>query len=216
MKKIFLFIIFAMWLSARTASAYDFESDGLYYNISGYHTVEVTNGIKDYSGYVTIPSSVIYQGETYEVTGIGSSAFIFCAFLTGVDIPYSVTEIGSSAFNSCSSLSSVDIPGPVTEIGVFAFSFCSSLSNLTISYSPNLMIGDYAFQGCTALSKVICLAETPPDIMSHTFDQSHYSDVHVVVPVGCVDDYRSAENWSNFATITVYVPEMRNYEGNRW
>ncbi|MBR5169311.1 MAG: leucine-rich repeat domain-containing protein [Muribaculaceae bacterium] len=215
MKKIFLLFLFSLWLSAITASAYEFESDGLYYNINGYHTVEVTSGLQYYSGNVSIPSFVNYQGENYEVTAIGASAFNFCNGLTDVEIPATVTEIGASAFNHCSNLTSVDIPSSVTHIGSFAFSFCSSLSSLTISYSQqSLMIDDFAFQSCDGLTKVVCLAETPPVIMSHTFDQLHYSITTLKVLGDSMDAYRAAETWSQFATITEYV--MTYYNDDHW
>ncbi len=202
-------------MSAITASAYEFESDGLYYNINGYHTVEVTSGLQYYRGNVSIPSFVNYQGENYEVTAIGASAFIFCNGLTDVEIPATVTEIGASAFSHCSNLTSVDIPCSVTHIGSFAFSFCSSLSSIMIPYSQqSLMIDDFAFQGCDGLTKVVCLEETPPVIMSHTFDQLHYSITTLEVPGNCVDTYLAAENWSQFATITEFVTSY--YNDDHW
>lgn len=213
MKKIFLIFVFTLWLSAITARAYEFELDGLYYNINGYYTVEVTYGLQSYKGNVSIPSFVNYQGENYEVTAIGASAFIFCDELTGVDIPASVTEIGASAFNHCSNLISVDIPSSVTHVGSFAFSFCSSLTSIMIPYSQqSLIIDDFAFQGCEGLTGVVCLAETPPVIMSHTFDQLHYRIASLKVPGNCVDTYRAADNWSQFATITVFVTSYRNVD----
>ena len=72
------------------------------------------------------------------------------------------------------------------------------------------MIDDFAFQGCDGLAGIVCLAETPPVIMSHTFDQLHYRIITLKVLGDCVDAYRAAENWSQFATITVYVMSYRN------
>ncbi len=56
--------IFTMLLFSLSASAYEFKSDGIYYNItsSSELTVEVTSGGNQYSGSVTIPSSVTDNG----------------------------------------------------------------------------------------------------------------------------------------------------------
>ena len=117
--------------------AYDFQSGDLYYNITSNvapYTVEVTSGI-DYSGDITIPSSVTYNGITYAVTSIEYYAFYGCSSLTSVTIPNSVTSIGSNAFRNCSSLTSITIPNSVTSIGWSAFEGCSSLTSVTIPNS---------------------------------------------------------------------------------
>ena len=55
-----------------------FQSGDLYYTITSNvapYTVEVTGGNIDYSGDITIPSSVTYNGITYAVAGISSRDF---------------------------------------------------------------------------------------------------------------------------------------------
>ena len=119
-------------LSATTATAHDFEVDGIYYNINSDGTsVSVTykgsyyySYDNEYSGAVTIPSSVTYSGKTYSVTSIGEVTFYECSGLTSVVIPNSVTSIGNYAFKSCSGLTSVEIPNSVTSIGEYAFYKC--------------------------------------------------------------------------------------------
>ena len=118
-------------LSATTAMAHDFEVDGIFYNTSGNNTASVTYKgdswyayANEYSGAVTIPTEVTYEGTTYSVTSIGIDAFLDCSGLTSVVIPNSVTSIGNHAFNSCSGLTSVVIPNFVTSIGDNAFWGC--------------------------------------------------------------------------------------------
>ena len=91
---------------------YDFEYNGLYYNITGPHTVEVTyrdENFNSYSGDVVIPETVTNEGINYNVTAIGAKAFQQCSLLKSVKIPSSVTRSGSYAFFNCTSLTRVDI-----------------------------------------------------------------------------------------------------------
>ena len=126
-------------LCATAATAYDFYVGGIHYNITSStdKTVAVTYGYADYSnanycrGNVVIPESVTYNGITYRVTSIGSSAFIHCSYTTSVTIPNSVTSIGEKAFFDCA-LTSITIPSSVTSIGSFAFSYPYGSANPSI------------------------------------------------------------------------------------
>ena len=85
-----------------SASAYDIEVDGIYYNlIKETKTVEVTCGDIPYSGEIIIPESITFKDTEISVSGIGEKAFFECSKLTSVTIPNSVTSIGNSAFVIC-------------------------------------------------------------------------------------------------------------------
>ena len=98
-----MLIAVATLLFSATASAYDFEVDGFYYNIISLSdlTVGVTAGDNKYSGEMIIPSTVTYKSKTLTVTLIGYYAFYNCYGLTSVTIPNSVTSIDTDAFNGC-------------------------------------------------------------------------------------------------------------------
>ena len=152
----------AMLLCSVMANAHDFEVDGIFYDILSYTdlTVKVTynaSSYKEYSGVVTIPSSVTYEDKTYSVTSIGYVAFGDCTSLTSITIPNSVTSIEGYAFSGCSSLTSVTIPNSVTIIGDDAFYECSNLQSLTIGVGV-LSIGSQK----STPAKVIWLPNTPP------------------------------------------------------
>ena len=173
-------LILALLLSVTTSAfAVEAEIDGLWYEIVTKGKVATVIQYKNdnkYSGNIVIPETVVYEGATCSVTGIGDWAFLYCigltsvtignsvtsigygAFLyciglTSVTIGNSVTSIGGSAFRGCSGLTSVTIPGNVTSIGDHAFLDCSGLTFVTIPNSVT-SIGGSAFSGCSGLTSV--------------------------------------------------------------
>ena len=155
-----------------SAAAYSFESAGIYYNITGNNTVEVTYSDRDnntYSGSVSVPETVTNNGTEYSVTTIGESAFkgsavtsvsmpegitsidydafYECQNLETVALPESLTIFGFRAFESCKLLKTIKIPSGVTAIPGSCFYCCSSLESVTIPEGV-MTIGQYAFLGC--------------------------------------------------------------------
>ena len=153
MKKKLLLTLLAL-LSAELSvqiQAYDARINGIYYNLNkSTKTAEVTQG-GSYSSSVTIPETIVYNGDTYSVTSIGNSAFYRCN-LSSITIPNSVTTIQINAFSQCSYLTSVAIPNSVITIGDSAFSGCN-LSSITIGNGVT-SIGENAFQACKRLTSI--------------------------------------------------------------
>ena len=131
-------LLLALVASVSTIYASDTEVDGIWYDFdSSTKTASVTykgdysgHYYDEYSGSVTIPETVIYNGTTYSVTSIGDYAFSACSSLNSITIPNSVTSIGNDAFSGCSSLTSVTIPNSVTSIEDGAFYKCPSLTSI--------------------------------------------------------------------------------------
>ena len=128
-----------------SASAYDFKEGGIFYDIPNLteKEVTVTYGISynSYSGVVHIPSKVVHNHITYNVTHIGKSAFKDCTNLIAVTIPNSVTEIGVEAFYNCTNIRSLTIGSNVKSIDNKAF---------------------YEKEGMYTIPKVFWLGNTPP------------------------------------------------------
>ena len=158
-----VFLMAALFMSA-TVSAHDIaveNEDGvtIYYIFINKRTELFVSYQGDdyhsavYKGSVVIPESVIYNGETYPVTGISDMAFSDCSDLTSVTIPESVTTIASGAFQECSALTAITIPESVTSIGGGAFSGCSGLTSISIPRNVT-KIEDSIFNRCSGLTSV--------------------------------------------------------------
>lgn len=132
-------------LSHQDCLAYDFQVNGIYYNIisATQNTVEVTYNSKhtwngneyyacNYSGYIKIPSSVQYMGITYKVLGIGEHAFSteagnewadpYKKRLTSITISEGIEYLKECALYHCDGLSYIYLPSTIKELDSGAIS----------------------------------------------------------------------------------------------
>lgn len=143
----------AVLLCSTTVSAYDFEVDGIYYNIlsAAERTVEVTSGTTTYEGDIVIPSIVKYNNLDFSVTAIGTSAFLMSG-ITSIILPHSLTSIGESAFFNCN-ITSITLPESLKSIGKDAFNGCAYLTSINIPEGIT-SIPDNAFSSCFRLETI--------------------------------------------------------------
>ena len=145
--------------SALTAFAVDYPVvNNLKYNFNAAKGTAVVMGIgPDFKNTddIVIPSTVEYNGTTYDVTEIGNSAFLNHSELTGnivFEENSNVTTIGSAAFSGCSGLTGdVNLPDSITIINIRAFTNCSGLNGTLTTPNEVKTIGSYAFSGCKNL-----------------------------------------------------------------
>lgn len=196
MKRIFLLFVFCA--SILCSWAHDFEVDGIYYDITSSTDLAVAVTYKgssyssysdEYSGAVTIPSTVIYNSKTYSVTSIGDWAFYGCSSLTAITIPESVKSIGRFAFSRCSSLTSITISEGVQILGDYAFSYCSALTSVTIPSSIT-GIGTSVFSSSTGGELIVnCNIPSASSDSQGAFSDSDFSKVIIGDGVTSVGDY---------------------------
>lgn len=152
--------LFAVLLPMLASAQIKVEIDGIYYNlIPKAKLAEVTfkgsyPNDSRYTGSITIPATVTYNGVVCNVTSIGKEAFYY-GRITSITIPESVTSIGVSAFYNCEYLRNITISknSQLTEIKEGTFKYCRSLTSITIPEGVT-SIGDYAFCNCDALTSI--------------------------------------------------------------
>ena len=246
------FLCFLTKAGAQTdgTTNYDFMVNGYYYRVTSEteKTVAITYErssyddyydeaifISGYTGSVSIPTSVTYNSQSYQVTSIdahafdgssitavsipdcireiGDGAFLDCRSLQSIILPQSVTSIGSGAFNGCMALTSINIPNGVTTINSSTFVYCQSLSSIIIPENVT-SIGNYAFYGCLSLTSVTVKASTPVGIEYDTF--SNRANATLYVPENSMEAYIASDYWNQFGTIVERptLPENETYTIN--
>ncbi len=91
------------------------NADKNYYLNKETKEVKLTTGVTPYSGDVVIPSTITYNGISYDVTSISRSAFLNCSDVTSVTIPSTIKKIDDNAFADCLNLTSIKNYSPTPQ-----------------------------------------------------------------------------------------------------
>ena len=120
-------------------------------------------------------NSTLVSASMSQLITVSARGFYSCTNLRELYAP-KLQEISGHAFTGCTSLEYMDIPN-CSVIGNSAFFGCTSLSYIMLGLS-SCELGSYAFYGCSNLQSIL-------------------------VPSSYVEDYRSAVNWSDYASLIV-------------
>lgn len=132
-------------------------------------------------------------------TAIPGNTFGNCFNLLDFTIPSTVTEIGDSAFNGCFKLPAITLPSGLTTIGSSAFSACYSLTSVTIPASVT-SIKSSAFSSTKSMQEIHLLPTTPPTLANSNAFTGISSTCVFYVPSASLDAYKTASNWSTYAS----------------
>lgn len=121
-------------------------------------------------------------------------------------IPNDIIEIESKAFYKVSGLTSIQLPSTLAKIGISAFGYCGNLTSITIPSSVT-EIGGWAFFGCNRINSATILATTPPTLGLSVFTQTSSTyNYPIYVPAQSVEAYKTATNWSEYASRIQAIP----------
>lgn len=168
-----------------------------------------------------IPDTITYEGRTFSVTEIRPGAFNRAYECNeqykSVYIPNTIKTIGEDAFRGQDKIEKIVVPNSVTSIGKYAFD-SNSLKEFVLGNSVKI-IKEPIFLGMlqrTQIKKITCLSVTPPEVRGGvgvgigTIGSNLWCDL--IVPKGCIDAYKQAPYWKDFAVIyeldsLTYIPE---------
>lgn len=197
---------------------YYFIEDGLaVVTNSNKSEIGSSTGGGTYVESIVIPTTITINDETIPVVGIQDYAFYNCPKLTKVTIPNSIATIGEHAFSRSSNLTAIEVkednnyfyskdgilfsksneliavplgktftngqytvPSTVTKIGNYAFDGCLNISKIILP-STLKSIGNYAFGNCNNLES-INIPSNLSSIGNYAFYNCQKLDIDFVLP----------------------------------
>lgn len=129
---------------------------------------------------------------------IGHGAFVADSALHHITIPEGIKVLPTDCFVS-SGLRSITLPSQLRVLERGVFYQCRSLRSITLPASIE-RIGDFCFHDCDSLLEVTIHNPVPPNI-SDVFSDTTGLRRTLYVPAGCIEAYRQARFWQDFAVI---------------
>ncbi len=132
---------------------------------------------KNYAGTITIPNTVNYNNQIYDVTEIGQSAFYLAIHLqnTGLANNTTVTVINELAYSRCDALKTTELEynKSVVEVKNYAFYQCDELLSTGLANNNTLkIIGPDAFRSTNIESTGLAYNTTVESIGEFAFMDS--------------------------------------------
>jgi hypothetical protein len=160
-------------------------------------------GCSLYLGITKIPDSV---------ATIDSRAFYGCSNLAINELSQNLETLGSGAFYNNTLLNIKTLPPKVTVINSEVFRGClATFKELTVMGNVTTINGN-AFYGCSNLGKLALpnVTAVPTLANSNAFTGTKIASKtgYIYVPDTLVDSFKSASNWSTYASVILPISQM--------
>lgn len=166
-----------------------------------------------YTGAITIPATIAYEGIEYTVRGFdntdGMSPFVGNMFVTALNLELRIDTLRAMQFMGCTSLADLNLPETLRYIGSECFRNCPMLTQIKLPASLEAL-GDNAFCGCQYLTDIYSYAQTPPEgsnTDNYPFAQCRPQNVTLHVPASSEAAYRATGFWTKFSNIVADLPD---------
>lgn len=145
---------------------------------------------------ITVPESV---------TDMNGYNFTECRGLKTVRLPSRLTTFKTYEFNYCIAIESIVVPEGVTELGIYAFAYCWSLKSIVMPSSLK-NIGMYALRNLTAIEVLdFSRCTQVPTLYNSSVLTGLSSVCQILVPSALYDKWKSATNWTSYASKIIPV-----------
>lgn len=184
-----------------------FEYNGIYYTVNAdLNSVTVTypgesaptSGNNSYTGAITIPAQVEYQGKSFDVTKIGDFAFQYST-ITSINLPEGITHIGQKSIYD-TQITSITVPNSVVSTAYESFGYNKKLA--TVTMGENIATnkwGDKLFYTPSGQKKEVYMyCKAVPELQTYTFS---FTDATIHVYPMMVTAFKSAKGWSDLEII---------------
>ena len=190
------------------------------YSLTAYNTLyhERLEHQINYPDTLVIPSEIIYEGVSYEVTGIEAEGLRYCNS-TAIILPNTIQYIDYLAFCCCEKLEHMKLPESLAGLGPFGtgqftmgsgvFAGCTSLKSVEFP-EGFLKICDGFFEDCRNLTSV-----TLPNSLTFIGRQAFMlctSLPSIVIPEG-VSTIEPGAFYLCFALESIVIPESVSFLG---
>lgn len=165
--------------------------------------------------FVTIPNSSPVGGSIFQYNGsmkhisfpksvdtVGNSIVYYSFNIKRLVFPNSVTTIGISIAGYNFNIKEVYLSNNITSITANAFDACNNIKKITIPASVTT-IATKAFRSCYTVKEYHFKSTTPPTLDNVDAFTGIASDCVMYVPSAKLNDYKTATNWSTYASYMV-------------
>lgn len=175
---------------------------GAFMDCEALTSVNLPNVTTFESGHQFCDCYALTEVNLPKVVSLGTlGAFNDCSSLIAIDLPNTI-EVSNESFRGCEALTNVNLPNAIT-IGDRAFGECLSLRKLDLPKAAS--IGEQCFFGGVQLEALILrntesMCTAKGDICASYSSWGTGSILHIYVPRALIEDYKVAENWSQYAS----------------
>jgi hypothetical protein len=143
--------------------------------------------------------NLLKRVKAHNATEVGAYGFQGCGSLIFVELPL-LTTIQNYLFYSCTSIETIYLPNAET-INNYAFCACSKLKSIKLKQTSRIAGG--CFKDCASLINLTLETNKVCSLgYSNSFDNTPIKSGtgYIYVPDNLVESYKSATNWSAFAS----------------